>query len=97
MSLMITIQLVAGFMLYEDFLLLSSNEPILSTDQSLTYIGNHAMSIVGYNLIKKQLLAKNSFGESWGDKGYCYIPFEYVQKNMFEAWCFNITNQSTKF
>jgi len=34
--------------------------------------GRHAMLIVGYT--GNFYIVKNSWGESWGDKGYCYIP-----------------------
>ncbi len=34
--------------------------------------GRHAMLIVGYT--GNFYILKNSWGESWGDKGYCYLP-----------------------
>ncbi|MCZ2150471.1 MAG: C1 family peptidase [Bryobacterales bacterium] len=34
--------------------------------------GRHAMLLAGYN--GNFYIAKNSWGEQWGDKGYCYIP-----------------------
>src|SRR5579871_2980708 len=34
--------------------------------------GRHAMLIVGYT--GNYYIVKNSWGDSWGDKGYCYIP-----------------------
>ena len=34
--------------------------------------GCHAMLIVGY--IGNFYIVKNSWGTSWGDQGYCYIP-----------------------
>jgi hypothetical protein len=34
--------------------------------------GRHAMLIVGYT--GNFFTVKNSWGEDWGDKGYCYIP-----------------------
>jgi hypothetical protein len=40
--------------------------------------GRHAMLIVGYT--GNFYIVKNSWGEDWGDKGYCYIP-----KNVLEA------------
>jgi hypothetical protein len=40
--------------------------------------GQHAMLIVGYT--GNFYIVKNSWGESWGDQGYCYIP-----KSVLEA------------
>jgi hypothetical protein len=40
--------------------------------------GRHAMLMVGYT--GNFYIVKNSWGEDWGDKGYCYIP-----KNVLEA------------
>ena len=34
--------------------------------------GRHAMLVVGYT--GNFFIVKNSWGENWGDKGYCYIP-----------------------
>jgi hypothetical protein len=42
--------------------------------------GGHCMLIVGYDKPKKIFLVRNSWGERWGDRGYCYIPFEVMVK-----------------
>ena len=40
--------------------------------------GYHAMVVVGYNDDTKFFLVRNSWGEHFGDKGYCYIPYSYI-------------------
>lgn len=40
--------------------------------------GGHAIMAVGYNDKKKVLLIRNSWGASWGDKGYGTLPYDYV-------------------
>ncbi len=40
-------------------------------------LGGHAVLAVGYNENKQQVIMRNSWGESWGDKGYFYIPYSY--------------------
>ena len=38
----------------------------------------HAMVIVGYTDDTKHFVVRNSWGEHFGDKGYCYIPYSYI-------------------
>ncbi len=38
----------------------------------------HAMVIVGYSDKLNCFVVRNSWGEDWGDNGYCYIPYLYV-------------------
>lgn len=38
--------------------------------------GGHAMAVVGYSMQERHLIIRNSWGDSWEDKGYCYFPFE---------------------
>lgn len=41
-------------------------------------LGGHALVCVGFKDNKKQFIFRNSWGESWGDNGYGYIPYEYL-------------------
>ncbi len=40
--------------------------------------GGHAMVIVGYNDAQKRFLFRNSWGTTWGKKGYGTIPYGYL-------------------
>ncbi len=45
--------------------------------------GGHAMVIVGYDDKTGYFYVRNSWGEKFGDKGYCYIPYSYItDKNL---------------
>lgn len=41
-------------------------------------IGAHALTLVGYNDITKQFKFANSWGATWGDNGFGYLPYDYV-------------------
>ena len=49
-------------------------------------IGGHCMVIVGYNDEKQCYIVRNSWGTGWGDKGYCYIPYEYIRTYASDFW-----------
>jgi len=40
--------------------------------------GLHAMLCVGYSDKDRVFIVRNSWGEKWGDGGYCYMPYDYV-------------------
>ena len=48
----------------------------------------HAMVIVGYSDKLQRFLVRNSWGEDWGDHGYCYIPYAYIaNQKLFNFAC----------
>jgi len=40
--------------------------------------GGHAMLMVGYDKAERMFIVRNSWGEGWGDRGYCRIPFDEI-------------------
>jgi C1A family cysteine protease len=53
-------------------------------------MGATAICIVGYDDDKKLIKFKNSWGTKWGDKGYGYLSYNYVDKFLTDAWIFII-------
>lgn len=41
-------------------------------------LGGHALAIVGFNDKTKHFIIRNSWGTDWGEKGYGYVPYEYI-------------------
>lgn len=62
--------------------------PELNSDEGREEHGKHAMLCVGYKDSAEVFIVRNSWGEDWGDKGYCYIPYEYMTNpNLcFDCW-----------
>lgn len=60
------------------------------------HMGGHAVVLVGYDQINKKIIAKNSFGPAWADRGYFYITFDYVEKYFMDSWIFEIELQNIK-
>jgi len=52
--------------------------------------GGHALCAVGYNDNHKKfggvLEFKNSWGVGWGNKGYGFLPYEYIDDFLWDAW-----------
>jgi C1A family cysteine protease len=48
--------------------------------------GGHAILAVGYDQDKKRIIFRNSWGESYGDKGYGTLPYEYLNKLASDFW-----------
>ncbi|HEY9689668.1 MAG TPA: C1 family peptidase [Coleofasciculaceae cyanobacterium] len=50
--------------------------------------GAHAMLCVGYSDHNEVFIVRNSWGEDWGDQGYCYIPYDYMTNTdlCFDCW-----------
>lgn len=83
---------VAGMQVFDSFADLDDNSvyhlPMPGSRENL--LGGHAVTLVGYDLDKKQVVARNSFGETWGDNGYFYVPFDYVSDYFMDCWMFDI-------
>jgi C1A family cysteine protease len=72
--------LVFGFTVYESF----ESELVVKTGlmhmplHAETAVGGHAVMLVGYDDEKRLWIVRNSWGLQWGDKGYFYMPYDYM-------------------
>lgn len=60
--------------------------PVVSREACL---GGHAILIVGYDDHRRVFIARNSWGEDWGDHGHFYLPYEYLldPELSCDIWC----------
>ncbi|MBI4845050.1 MAG: C1 family peptidase [Candidatus Omnitrophica bacterium] len=49
-------------------------------------LGGHAICPVGYDDTKKLVKFKNSWSDKWGQKGYGFLPYAYIENYMMDAW-----------
>ncbi len=69
----ISLKIFDSFNATTGFVKRPTDEEIESAD-----FGYHAMVVVGYSDETKFFLVRNSWGEHFADKGYCYIPYSYI-------------------
>lgn len=69
----ISLKIYDSFNATTGFVKRPTDEEIESSD-----FGYHAMVVVGYSDDTKFFLVRNSWGEHFGDNGYCYIPYSYI-------------------
>ena len=79
-SLSLGIPFVIGILIYSSF---ESDKAIKKgivhmPNPNEQLLGGHAVLVCGYNDSKKQWIVRNSWGTSWGDKGYFYLPYRYL-------------------
>jgi hypothetical protein len=72
---------------YPSFYRITASNPVLhrpSADETL--YGGHAMFVVGYDDAIGGFKAVNSWGPGWGRDGYCYLSYDFVRYETWEAW-----------
>jgi C1A family cysteine protease len=76
-----------GFMITDKFMddPQTINKGIMSLPKKGDAIlGGHAVCAVGYDDNKEVFIIRNSWSESWGDKGYFYMPYDFITD---PDWC----------
>jgi hypothetical protein len=59
----------------------------------------HAMLIVGFDQSEQRFIVRNSWGEEWGDRGYCTMPFNVIDgfSSYNELWILTQPEQQINF
>lgn len=87
-----------GFTVYSSYQYSGSNGHFPFPCPNEKAVAGHAVVAVGYDDAKKiknpicgaettgAFLIRNSWGTKWGDKGYGWLPYEYVLKGQADDW-----------
>ena len=79
---------LVGFVVYESFLTRqvadSGVMPIPKPGEEPQ--GGHEVLCLGYDLPKQLALIQNSWGDSWGQRGYFWMPFEVISSPDSDLW-----------
>lgn len=73
--------IIVGISIYDSF----ESDAVTRTgivpmpDASEQLLGGHAVVITGYDQQKKRFKLRNSWGPDWGDSGYFWLPYEYLE------------------
>jgi C1A family cysteine protease len=93
---------IFGIMVPRSFYLTPASGVFAMPSPDEIRLGGHALLAVGYDDDKQHFIVRNSWGEEFGDKGYCYIPYDFFtgkyqtsqknqaddsQDNAFSFWC----------
>ena len=77
--------IVTGIPLWTAFLRPINGQ--LANPRSAELIGDrHAVVTVGYDDTQRRMLVRNSWGETWGDRGHAWLPYAFVSQHVIEAW-----------
>ncbi|MEW6991230.1 C1 family peptidase [Colwelliaceae bacterium 6441] len=97
LSLSKGLPVIFGMMVPKSFYSIGSDGVMTMPCPKEPRLGGHALLVVGFDDEKEVFIVRNSWGEEFGDKGYCYMPYEFftgsysingkVQDNTFSYWC----------
>lgn len=73
---------IVGFTVYDSFMT-STDGVIPMPSAGETIAGGHCVLVVGYDQVTRLFKFQNSWGTGWGDKGFGYIPFDYLGNALY--------------
>lgn len=89
-SLQTGIPFVIGIQIYSSFesKTVSDTGIVPMPSHTDTLLGGQAVMVCGYNDNSGRWIVRNSWGTSWGDKGYFYLPYAYLENSKLtsDAW-----------
>jgi C1A family cysteine protease len=78
--------IVYGMVLFDGFDLVDAQGTFPMPSKKDPPRGGHCMTIVGYSMKRRAFYVRNSWGESWGQRGHCWVPFDYALAHGADFW-----------
>ena len=60
--------------------ILSNKGEVIKWNYGVVPIGGHGMAVVGYDDNKRVIKCVNQWGADWGENGFCYIDYDYINQ-----------------
>ena len=79
--------LVTTLTVYEDFMSYASG---VYKHVKGSYLGGHAVSIVGYDDTQRAFIIRNSWGADWGMNGFAYVSYDDISGIGEETWSYSV-------
>jgi len=76
---------VAGLMVHQGFMD-APGGVIPMPEPGATYLGGHAVCMIGFDRRRRLFKFANSWGEQWGDRGFGHISYAALQALLMDAW-----------
>lgn len=72
--------LVVGFTVFQSFEspIVASTGIVPMPARGEQVLGGHAVLLAGYDDARQVFICQNSWGANWGDKGFFYMPYQYL-------------------
>jgi C1A family cysteine protease len=84
---------VFGIAVYESFEQATDGH-ISMPGRSERLLGGHALLCVGYDDRSRKYTFRNSWGANWGEKGYGYLPYDYLHRRSLSSDFWSIRSEA---
>ena len=73
--------------IYSEFYKVRSTDAVVDVPSAGSiFYGGHAVTLLGYDDASQTFKFVNSWGSWWGDEGFGYLTYDFVQQKAWEAW-----------